>query len=24
VENGEIGWKLLQSLTKKLRSAELG
>src|SRR5215813_588066 len=24
VENGLIGWKLLQSLTKKLRSAELG
>jgi len=23
VENGEIGWKLLQSLAKKLRSAEL-
>jgi CRP/FNR family transcriptional regulator, cyclic AMP receptor protein len=24
VENGAIGWKLLQSLAKKLRSAELG
>ena len=23
VDNGEIGWKLLQSLSKKLRSAEL-
>ena len=23
VGNGEIGWKLLQSLAKKLRSAEL-
>lgn len=24
VENGAIGWKLLQSLAKKLRTAELG
>ncbi len=24
VENGQIGWKLLQALTKKLRNAELG